>query len=315
MNLNMSDLRGADLSEADLRGAGMTLAILAKADLTGANLKVVNIAGADLRGANFTGANLERANLSFANLREANLSGAILSQAKLNQADLAEAHVGGTILAGVDLSETKGLESVKHLAPSSIGIDTIYRSKGNIPHLFLRQAGVPDLFITFMPELVSTGIEFYSLFISYSAEDHGFAQRLHADLQARGVGCWFAPHDMRSGKKVLEQIDAAIRVYDKLLLILSPASMESNWVKTEIAKARKREVEEGRRILFPIRLCDFEQVRPWILFDSDIGWDLAQDIREYFIPDFSKWKDHDAYKLAFDRLLKDLQGKSAPPAA
>jgi hypothetical protein len=38
-------------------------------------------------------------------------------------------------------------------------------------------------------------------------------------------------------------------------------------------------------------------------------------IREYFIPDFSNWEDHDAYKLAFDRLLKDLQGKPEPRAA
>jgi uncharacterized membrane protein YgcG len=43
--------------------------------------------------------------------------------------------------------------------------------------------------------------------------------------------------------------------------------------------------------------------------------DSAREIREYFIPDFSNWKDHDAYKLAFDRLLADLHGKPEPPAA
>jgi hypothetical protein len=166
-----------------------------------------------------------------------------------------------------------------------------------------------------MASLVSSGIEFYSLFISYSTHDQVFAEHLHTDLQAKGVRCWFAPYDMRSGKKVYEQIDEAIRVHDKLLLILSPASMESEWMKTEISKARKREIKEGRRILFPIRLCTFETLRHWECFDSDACKDSAREIREYFIPDFSNWKDHDAYKLAFDRLLKDLQGKPDPPSA
>jgi hypothetical protein len=34
---------------------------------------------------------------------------------------------------------------------------------------------------------------------------------------------------------------------------------------------------------------------------------MAREIREYFIPDFSYWKDHDAFEAAFARLLKDLK--------
>jgi hypothetical protein len=51
-----------------------------------------------------------------------------------------------------------------------------------------------------------------------------------------------------------EQIDEAIRRYERLLLILSPNSMSSKWVKTEIRNARKREVAEKKRVLFPVRL-------------------------------------------------------------
>ena len=49
------------------------------------------------------------------------------------------------------------------------------------------------------------------------------------------------------GEKLHEQIDEAIRVHEKVLLILSESSMNSEWVKTEIAKARKREVREKRK--------------------------------------------------------------------
>jgi TIR domain len=48
------------------------------------------------------------------------------------------------------------------------------------------------------------------LVLNYSTLDQEFAERLYADLQARGVRCWFAPHDMKGGEIVLEQIDAAI---------------------------------------------------------------------------------------------------------
>jgi len=116
---------------------------------------------------------------------------------------------------------------------------------------------------------------------------------------------------MQSGQKVYEQIDQAIRVHEKLLLILSSDSMNSEWVKTKIAKARKREVRENKQVLFPVRLVSFETIRDWECFDGDTGKDSAREIREFFIPDFSDWKDHGRYQEAFERLLQDLKaGKS-----
>jgi hypothetical protein len=50
-----------------------------------------------------------------------------------------------------------------------------------------------------------------------------------------------------------------------------------------------------------------EAIRDWECFDADAGKDSAREIREYFIPDFSEWKNHDKYKKAFDRLLGDLK--------
>ena len=79
--------------------------------------------------------------------------------------------------------------------------------------------------------MVGRPIEFHSCFISYSTKDQEFAERLHADLQAKGVRCWFAPHDIKAGMKIHEQIDQAIRVHEKLLLILSEHSMISEWVR------------------------------------------------------------------------------------
>jgi hypothetical protein len=74
------------------------------------------------------------------------------------------------------------------------------------------------------------------------------------------VRCWFAPHKIQGGKKVHEQIDEAIRIYDWLLLILSEQSMESEWVKTEIAHARRKELDEHRNVLFPISVVPFHLI-------------------------------------------------------
>ena len=328
-NLNRTDLRysslnKADLSEADLRQAKLRAAFIERADLQaaqlhGASLIMANLMWADLTGADLSGANLSRSNLMSTNLKGADLRWAKLSRASLAEANLAmvrlretdfqEAFIGLTEFADTDLREAKNLETVVHGAPSHIGIDTIYKSGGKIPKVFLRGAGVPDNFIAYIGSLVGAAFEFYSCFISYSTKDQEFAQRLYADLQANNVRCWFAPHDMAGGKKIHEQIDEAIRLHDKLMLILSPASIKSAWVETEIAKARKRETRDERRVLFPVRLVDLETLHDWECFDADTGKDSAREIREFFIPDFSDWKNHDSYQNAFQRLLKDLKAK------
>jgi uncharacterized protein YjbI with pentapeptide repeats len=325
-NLNKASLSGVDLSyatlgRADLSGASLEGAKLAWADLHGANLSECYLVYANLSGANLSGAELSQAKLREADLkwtklggaklRYAQLHGANLYRADLNGADLSEAGTTETNFADVDLSETKGLETIDHVGPSTISIDTIYKSHGKIPEVFLRGCGVPDEFIAYIGSMVGRPIEFYSCFISYSTKDQEFAERLHADLQAKGVRSWFAPHDIRGGRKIHEQIDDAIRLHDKLLLILSEHSMSSNWVKTEIANARQREEREKKNLLFPITLAPMEDVKKWKLFDADRGIDSAREIREYFIPDFSNWKDHDSYQKAFQRLVKDLKAEAS----
>jgi len=149
--------------------------------------------------------------------------------------------------------------------------------------------------------------QFYSCFISYSSADEPFCRRLHERLQDAGLCVWFAPHDIQGGKKLHEQIDQAILVYDKLLLVLSPHSMQSPWVEFEIRRARRREVAEQRRLLFPVRLVDYEAIKAWECFDADTAKDLATEVREYYIPDFTAWKDHDAFETAVGQLLRDLK--------
>jgi hypothetical protein len=188
------------------------------------------------------------------------------------------------------------------VGPSTIGIDTIYKSGGNIPEPFLRGCGLPDTFITFARSLVNSAIDYYSAFISYSSKNHDFAERIYADLQSKGVRCWFAPEDIKIGDRFRQSIDEAIHVHDKLLLILSEESMASAWVEDEVEAALEREHRENRLVLFPIRIdVAVEQ--------SAVAW-AASLRRKRHIGDFSRWKDHDSYSKAFERLLRDLKDES-----
>jgi hypothetical protein len=315
-DLRGAHLRGCDLSEANISHArfeaakpddpraDLSGAILLGAHVCEANLRMADLSGADLSGADFHNSQLSIVDLSHVNLTAADLSQTILIATDFHRANfegvnLNYSMIGHARLTEVDLSKAKGLETVRHSYPSTIGIDTIYKSKGNIPEIFLRGAGVPEDFIVYMRSLVGKAIEFYSCFISHSSKDSDFAHRLHADLQQKGVRCWFAPEDLKIGDKFRMRIDESIRVYDKLMVILSANSINSPWVEEEVEAAIEKEHQQNKPVLFPIRLDD-------VVMETEQAW-AASLRRTRHIGDFRAWKDHDPYQKAFDRLLRDLK--------
>jgi len=322
-NVYSNKLKGLNLDDANLRGTKLCNTFLHDvyaryADLTDANLVNATVLMCNFVGANFHHAALGETDFAHTVLWEANFSEARLESTRFTLAWLGNASFENAVLEQAvfgdnDLSRVRGLESVQHRAPSIIGIDTIYVSKGRIPDTFLRGCGVPENLIHYIPSLVNSedGLQFYSCFISYSSKDKEFAARLHGRMRDAHLRVWFAPEEMKGGNLLIEQIETAIRVYDKLLIVLSEASLQSEWVMTELRRARKAECQSGKRKLFPVRLVDFETLRDWECFDADSGTDLAVELREYFIPDFSNWKDHDSFEAAFSRLLKDLRAEES----
>lgn len=313
-NLSQQNLSGGDFSDASFFAAKLRRSDLRNADLRNADLSYADLREADLSDADLTGARLVEALLTGAKLVRANLSGASLARAELTGAEFEKANftgvqLGWTVFGNNDLAEVQGLETVRHEGPSDIGLNTLYSSKGNLPATFLRDCGLPQSFIDSLPALLSAKDvgQFYSCFISHSHEDEEFAAQLYARLREANIRVWFAPEDVSGGKKLGEQIFDAIQKYDRLLIVLSEHSLKSDWVITEIRKARQTEIRENRRKLFPIRLVDFKTIQNWECFDADTGKDLAVVMREYFIPDFSGWRSQSDFENAFKRLLRDLR--------
>jgi hypothetical protein len=347
-NLSEANLSMANLSEANLSGAGLRVADLRMANLRVADLRVVNLSRADLSRADLSGANLSRARLSKANLNRADLCGANLSRARLSEADLSEANLSNadlsnadltmanlsmanlsktdfrssgtvwTIFANVDLSLAKGLETVNHLGPSSIGIDTINHSRGKIPEAFLRGCGLSDWEIE-ASKLYHSGLskdEFNSilyniydlragrpiqinpLFISYSHSDSAFVSSVEELLNERGIRFWIDIHDATAGR--LEKVvNRAIRMNPTVLLILSKNSVESDWVQHEARLARKLEIETNMDVLCPVALDESWKSCHW-------PKRLMEQIKEFYVLDFSNWRDSTALKEKFDKLIEGL---------
>jgi hypothetical protein len=299
-NLTKARLNDADLSDADLAVATLWSANLARAKLSNAEVTTVDLTNAILHDADLTFANLRRANLTDARLNRAHLVYTNLQHTNLRNTDMTSATIGEAIFADVDFSSTVGLQTCQHIAPSMVDHRTLARS-GQLPLSFLRGVGLPNNLIDYIPSILNQPIQYFSCFVSYSSMDQDFADRMYADLQNKGVRCWFAPHDMPIGGKILDEIDTAIRLRDKLLLILSEHSIKSDWVEDEVTAAFEEERKRGQTVLFPIRLDD-------AVMDTNEAW-AAKLRAQRNIGDFRKWEDHNAYKASFDRVLRDLAPK------
>lgn len=101
----VSDLSGADLTEADLTGADLSLAQLSGASLLRATLSQANLSTATLNQANLERSRLIQATLTEATLIRARLTAADLTAAQLQRADFTHARLQQVTAAGANFSE------------------------------------------------------------------------------------------------------------------------------------------------------------------------------------------------------------------
>lgn len=303
-----SRLFEADLSASTLTGAGFTRADLTKADLTNADLSDAWLSGVGFSWSILSGVKLSGASLAFAILRNTLLQGT----------DFSECLLFGAVFAGVDLGAARGLERVRHLGPSELGLQTFLMSNGKIPDAFLRGCGWPDCFIQSGKALVSQPHDFYSVFISYSHSERTFARSLYERLQTEGVRCYLDEHQILPGDDVHDAVDVGIRDWDKLILCASKASLTSWWVDSEISRAFQKEArimkERAKKVhvLIPLNLDGF-------LLAAEYQSGKKAEITSRLAADFVGW---DMDPQVFDRELKklvralraDSGGRETPPA-
>jgi uncharacterized protein YjbI with pentapeptide repeats len=315
VNLLGCDLCGTDLSGSCLRGASLkytegTDVDLTSADLVRADITRATLLGSKSRDSNFSGANLTYADLRYSDLRgsilvETDLTGTIFGGTLLAGTNFARAIFGYTILAFTDLSHALNLDVVKHKYRSMVDIETVAVSHADIPEDFLRGAGVSEDFLRYAPSFVGQALDFYSAFISYSHRDKPMARRLHDQLQSRGIRCWLDEHQMLPGDDIYDAVDRAIRLWDKVILCCSEASLKSWWVNDEIDKALEKErqllQDRGDKVLaiIPLNLDGY-------LFEWRDG--RAATLRKRLAGDFTGWeRDNTKFETQFERVISALR--------
>lgn len=90
-------------------------------------------------------------------------------------------------------------------------------------------------------------------FLIHSSEDHQFVRRLAHDLMANGVEVFYDEWEIRAGDSLVRKIDQGIEGCDVFIPVLSPASLESPWVREELSAAIIKRIEEHARII-PVML-------------------------------------------------------------
>ena len=220
------DFQGLDLHDADLHGA---------------KLWNCDLSGVDLRGANLSGAEVRRSQLKNADLRGADLRNTQFLRSDLSGAQLEGSTFGKTHFGFTTLTNIQGLTQVQHRDKSDIDQFSIIASMP-LPTPFLSACGVPAHTVR-MAELYTRSHSYYTCFISYSRRDTLFVSKLRDELTRAGVPSWFAPQDMRdekfqSDKVELERdLDTYVDAAERVLLVISPNILASNWVGKEFQRA------------------------------------------------------------------------------
>lgn len=102
------------------------------------------------------------------------------------------------------------------------------------------------------------------VFLSHSSKDRKFANALTEVLRHHSVPVWFSKTNVKGAQQWHDEIGAALKRCDWFLLILSPNSVKSMWVKRELLFALQQNHYENRIIPLLLRPCDHERLS-WTL--------------------------------------------------
>jgi hypothetical protein len=102
------------------------------------------------------------------------------------------------------------------------------------------------------------------VFLSHSSQDGAFARLLVEMVKDHGVPVWYSPIHIIGAQQWHDEIGNALNRCDWFIVILSPDSVDSMWVKRETLYALQQQRYEGRTIPILYRDCDTSRLS-WVL--------------------------------------------------
>ena len=148
-------------------------------------------------------------------------------------------------------------------------------------------------------------------FISYSAIDAKFVDKLRERLLAEGINVWLDRHDMVAGT-IQDQVWRAIQFHHVVIIVLSRDSVKSDWVEHELEMARKRrrskDVPSCARS--PWTTHGRQRSEPKMV-PGDPSRQLWRTLKRKLVVDFAPWKTK-AFEKSFETLVRGLKTNYGP---
>jgi hypothetical protein len=147
------------------------------------------------------------------------------------------------------------------------------------------------------------------VFISYAQADKEIARRIADELRSSGLRVWFDEWELKPGDSIASRIDQAVSTSDMLLVLLSPRSIESRWVQSELNAALSRELKSRAVTVIPALIEECEI--PPLLADRlylDLRSNLERGVRR-LVEQIAVAPDIDFSRLdgqSFENLIADL---------
>lgn len=112
------------------------------------------------------------------------------------------------------------------------------------------------------------------VFISHSSKDKKFVRTLKDDLNENGIETWVDEDELSYGDKLVEKLEFALDYSSHFIIILSPTSVNSDWVRLELKKAFSLIGDSIQKII-PVlyRPCSIPEPLQDLLYEN-----LTQDV-------------------------------------
>jgi hypothetical protein len=90
------------------------------------------------------------------------------------------------------------------------------------------------------------------IFLSHSSDDRTFVNNLALDLKSRGFDVWYSEWELGVGDSLVNAIQSGIEKASWLVVVLSPSSVDSRWVREELNAGFARQLAEDRVYILPV---------------------------------------------------------------
>ncbi|CAM2006819.1 pentapeptide repeat-containing protein [Acanthopleuribacter pedis] len=304
--LNEARLHEAALAKASFHLANLSWADLSKADLRGARFVKSDLGEADLSEAVLEDATFEEAVMRGADLSGASLVGARLFRSVLDNVHFEETRFGETWLVNTSLAGAEGTGNSLFLAPCSLDHRTLLRSPG-LAKSFLQGAGLPDVFFESVAQARVSYCACYLAYSNYSGPDSELAERLVEGLHREGIRCWLVPYESREQAGAQNRIANNRRGLEPLVVIVSPHSLYSDWLKSEVLHGYFLAQKVGRRLVLPVSVLDDDELAEWQAVDPKSGVDAAVSMREGGVPSMGEWREDELFAFAVKNLADKIR--------